>query len=76
MIDYYSMIVRAISHLGSNTLEARQTLYESARAALLDKFGGMEALASSDLALAHERLALALAIIQVEKDTPTSQSPA
>jgi hypothetical protein len=76
MIDYYSMIFRAISRLGSNTPEARQKLYEGARAALLDKFGGREALASSDLALAHERLALALAIIQVEKDTATIQSPA
>jgi hypothetical protein len=65
-----------LKSIKTNTPGAREKLYECARTALINKFGGIEALASADLALARERLALALAIVQLEKDASSGQSRA
>jgi hypothetical protein len=57
----YPLISRSVSGLGSNnTSEARQQIYERARAALVG-------LVSSELELASERLALEMAIERFEE---------
>jgi hypothetical protein len=68
--DYYSLIARGISGLGSNTPDARQTLYERARAAQLKSFDP----ALTPAAIERERSVLDQAIRtveQVESDSKT-----
>jgi hypothetical protein len=59
---YYPIIARAITQLPSNECEARQRLYERARAALANKLHGQDS-----SCLTHERQALELAIRRVEE---------
>jgi hypothetical protein len=61
--DYYSLIARGISGLGSNTPDARQTLYERARAAQLKSFDP----ALTPAAIERERSVLDQAIRTVEQ---------
>ena len=66
--DYYSLIVRAVAGLGSNTPETRQALYEHARAAQLNSFDP----ALSPAAIERERDVLEQAsrtVEQVESDS-------
>jgi hypothetical protein len=72
MADYYSVIAHAVSRLPSKTDEAKQAIYERARAALL------KALRSrfSEIELVAEQAALEVAISMVEviNDIPTLPS--
>src|SRR5215472_458413 len=65
MTDYHPLIARAVEGLAKNTGEARRTLYERARAALVAQLRGVEPpLSESDIT--KERLALEEAIRKVE----------
>jgi hypothetical protein len=68
MADYYPLIARAVAGLDRNTGEARRTLYERARAALVAQLRGVTpALNESDVT--RERLALEEAIRKVEAES-------
>jgi hypothetical protein len=68
MADYYPLIARAVDGLGkSSTGEARRTLYERARAALVAQLRAVEP-ALSESEITRERLALEEAIRKVESD--------
>src|SRR5262245_10852799 len=68
MADYYPLISRAVAGLEKNTGEARRTLYERARTALVDQLrGAAPALSESDIT--RERLALEEAIRKVEAES-------
>src|SRR5437588_26066 len=67
MADYYPLIARAVAGLEKNTGDARRTLYERARTALVDQLRGVSpALSESDVT--RERLALEEAIRKVEAE--------
>jgi hypothetical protein len=67
MTDYQPLIARAVDGLAKNTGEARRTLYERARAALVAQLRSVEpALSESDIT--KERLALEEAIRKVESE--------
>jgi hypothetical protein len=61
--DYYSLIVRAVAGLGSNTPDSRQALYDRARAAQLNSFDP----ALSPAEIERERDVLEQAIRTVEQ---------
>ena len=63
--DYYSLLARAASVLENNTAEARQELYDRARAALKAEFGKLDPPPSDKEAL-QERLKLDFAIHDFE----------
>jgi len=68
MADYYPLISRAVAGLEKNTGEARRTLYERARTALVDQLrGASPSLSESDIT--RERLALEEAIRKVEAES-------
>jgi hypothetical protein len=67
MTDYHPLIARAVDGLAKNTGEARRTLYERARAALVAQLRAVEpSLSESDIT--KERLALEEAIRKVEAE--------
>jgi hypothetical protein len=67
MADYYSIIANAVSALDWNTEDARQRLYERARAALIAEMRGADpALNQSDILVA--RISLEEAIGKVEAE--------
>ena len=67
MADYYSIIANAVSALDCNTEDARQRLYQRARAALIAEMRGAEpALNQSDILVA--RISLEEAIGEVEAE--------
>lgn len=67
MADYSPLIAKAVAGLEKNTGEARRTLYERARHALVTQLRGVTpALSESDIT--RERLALEEAIRKVEAD--------
>src|SRR5580704_3502907 len=67
MTDYQPLIARAIEGLGKSTGEARRTLYERARSALVTQLRSVEpALSESDIT--RERLSLEEAIRKVEAE--------
>jgi hypothetical protein len=67
MADYHPLIARAVDGLGTSTGEARRSLYERARAALVAQLRSIEpALSESDIT--RERLALEDAIRKVEAE--------
>jgi hypothetical protein len=67
MADYHPLIARAVAGLGENTAEARRSLYERARAALVTQLRGTTPpLSESDIT--RERLALEEAIRKVEAE--------
>ncbi len=82
MADYYPLIARAVAGLERNTGDARRTLYERARTALVAQLRGVTpALSESDVT--RERLALEEAIRKVEAESarqtmaePTHKEPA
>jgi hypothetical protein len=68
MADYYPLIARAVAGLEKNTGDARRTLYERARAALVAQLRGVTpVLDESDVT--RERLALEEAIRKVEGES-------
>jgi hypothetical protein len=68
MADYYPLIARAVAGLERNTGDARRTLYERARTALVAQLRGVTpALSESDVT--RERLALEEAIRKVEAES-------
>ena len=74
MVDYYSLLVRAVSTLRPNTKDQRQALYDRARTTLVEK------LRTTDPTLAHtdlkaERAALEAAIQRVESEAPHRVAP-
>ncbi len=67
MTDYYPLIARAVAGLEKNTGEARRSLYERARNALVDQLRGLNPpLAESEIT--RERLALEESIRKVEAE--------
>src|SRR5258708_23066187 len=68
MADYYPLIARAVAGLQKNTGDARRTVYERAREALVAQLRGVTpALDESDVT--RERLALEEAIRKVEGES-------
>jgi hypothetical protein len=65
--DYHRVIGHAVSKLAHNTVEARRTLYDRARAALTAQLHGRD-LSISESQIAFEKLALEAAIRRVEED--------
>jgi hypothetical protein len=67
MTDYYPLLKRAVDGLEKSTGEARRTLYERARTALVDQLRGMNPpLAEAEIT--RERLALEEAVRKVEAE--------
>jgi lipoprotein-anchoring transpeptidase ErfK/SrfK len=74
MVDYASLISRAVATLNPNTREARETLYQRARQTLVDKLRSIDpTLSQTDLKA--ERAALESAIQQVERDALRRAAP-
>ena len=68
MADYHPLISRAVEGLGNNTSDARRTLYERARAALVAQLRGIDP-PLSEAEITRERLALEDAIRKVEAES-------
>ena len=69
MADYHPLITRAVEGLGNNnSAEARRTLYERARAALVAQLRGIDP-PLSEAEITRERLALEDAIRKVEAES-------
>jgi hypothetical protein len=68
MADYHPLISRAVEGLSNNTAEARRTLYERARAALVGQLRGIDP-PLSEAEITRERLALEDAIRKVEAES-------
>ena len=66
--DYYSLLARAASVLENSTAEARQELYDRARAALKAEFGKLDP-PPSDKDVLQEGLKLDIAIHDFELGT-------
>src|SRR5579859_313251 len=67
MRDYYSLLVRALGALDSNTLKTRRTVYGMARDALVKQVRVIEP-AIREIDLTKERLKLERAIRKVEAE--------
>jgi hypothetical protein len=67
MTDYQPLIARAVEGLGKSTGEARRTLYERARSALVTQLRNVEP-PLSESEITRERLSLEEAIRRVEAD--------
>jgi len=67
MTDYHPLIARAVEGLDKSTGEARRTLYERARTALVTQLRGVEP-ALSESEITKQRLALEDAIRKVEAE--------
>jgi hypothetical protein len=73
MADYYPIVAKAVSALGTNNEEARRRVYDRARAALLSEVHKLvPALDQSEIMA--EQLYLEVAIGEVEADTQHEQS--
>jgi hypothetical protein len=68
MADYHPLITRAVEGLGTSTAEARRTLYERARTALVSQLRGISP-PLSEAEITRERLALEDAIRKVEAES-------
>jgi len=74
MADYHPLITRAVEGLGNNTADARRTLYERARAALVAQLRGIDP-PLSEAEITRERLALEDAIRKVEAERCAKPGP-
>jgi hypothetical protein len=74
MVDYYSILTRAVASLSPNTSEQRRDLYDRAHMTLVDKLRTADP-TLSDPALNAERAALEAAIQRVERDALRSAAP-
>src|SRR6478752_4345749 len=75
MVDYYSILTRAVASLSPNTSEQRRDLYDRAHMTLVEKIRAVDP-TLSDPALNAERAALEAAIQRVERDALRSAAPA
>lgn len=75
MADYYPLLVRAISGLSQNTGEARKSVYDRARGALLKQLRSVEPPLPEGEIL-RERQSLEDAIRRVEAEQPQEAGPA
>jgi len=78
MVDYYSILARAVASLNPNTTEQRRALYDRARKTLADKIATVDP-SASHTDLKTESAALEAAIQRVERDlapSPASPGPA
>src|SRR5215470_15077166 len=75
MVDYYSILTRAVASLGPNTSEQRHALYDRARKTLVDKFHTADPnLSHTDLRT--ESASLEAAIQRIERDlAPRAPAP-
>jgi tetratricopeptide (TPR) repeat protein len=71
MADYYPLIARAVAGLGKDSPEARRSLYDRARSALLTKLSAADPQFEESI-IAREQLALEGAIRKVEVATPSA----
>lgn len=71
MADYYPLLARAVQALSKNTPEARRTVYERSRQALMAQLSAMPSVREDDLA--RERLSLEEAIRRIEAEADESQ---
>jgi hypothetical protein len=53
MVDYHSIIARAVSHLPSTADEARYAIYEQARTALHERLGNDPQISDTELVNEH-----------------------
>lgn len=67
MPDYYSLLVRAVTALDSNTAKTRRVVYEMARHALIKQARAIDP-PVSEIKLTRERLQLERAIRKVERE--------
>ena len=74
MVDYYSILTRAVASLSPNTSEQRRDLYDRAHKTLVDKLRAVDTTLSYP-ALNAERAALEAAIQRVERDALRSAAP-
>src|SRR5215475_4119905 len=75
MVDYYSILARAVASLNPNTTEQRRALYDRARKTLADKIATVDP-SASHTDLKTESAALEAAIQCVERDlAPRPASP-
>jgi len=74
MADYHPLITRAVEGLGTSTAEARRTLYERARTALVAQLRGVNP-PLSEAEITRERLALEDAIRKVEAESVRKARP-
>jgi len=74
MVDYYSILTRAVASLSPNTSEQRRDLYDRAHKTLVDKLRAVDP-TLSDPALNAERAALEAAIQRVERDALRAAAP-
>src|SRR5437016_7179822 len=73
MGDYYSLIARAVEALSDNTVDARQNLYERARAALTSSLSRHDPpMSAADIE--RERSALEAGIQRVEQEASIGQT--
>src|SRR5262249_57754232 len=68
MADYHPLITRAVEGLGNNTAEARRTLYERARAALVSQLRSIDP-PLSETEITRERMALEDVVCKVEAES-------
>jgi hypothetical protein len=68
MADYHPLITRAVEGLGTSTADARRSLYERARTALVAQLRGVKP-PLSEAEITRERLALEDAIRKVEAES-------
>jgi len=68
MADYHPLITRAVDGLSNNTTEARRTLYERARAALVSQLRNIDP-PLSETEITRERLVLEDVVCRVEAES-------
>src|SRR5215471_5970017 len=68
MADYHPLITRAVEGLSNNTAEARRTLYERARAALVSQLRSIDP-PLSETEITRERMALEDVVCKVEAES-------
>ena len=74
MVDYYTLLVRAVATLGPNTKDQRHALYDRARKTLVEKLRTIDpTLAHTDLKV--ESAALEAAIQRVEREAVQRAAP-
>lgn len=73
MLDYYSLLVRAVTALNSNTVKTRRVVYEMARHALIKRARAIEP-PVREIDLTKERLRLERAIRTVEREEVESNA--
>jgi formiminotetrahydrofolate cyclodeaminase len=72
MADYYSVIAHAVSRLPSKTDEAKQAIYERARAALRKAL--RSPFSETELMAEQAALEVAISIVEAINDMATTQS--